>query len=190
MKRIFLLIFLAATAFAGEPLIPMPPPGPPPDSLLNPLGDKSVVVSANEAMQQAMKVFKWSGPDSSWNFPEDARYVKPTVNEFKDFLKFFNLTRAKEKYESQSWDCDDTAREALHLGRLWGHRNYKGLQVALMIGAAYVEVRTKGSKKVEYHVCNFVGLSDGTWFFFEAQKAQVVSVQDGLKEYRILKLQF
>jgi hypothetical protein len=193
MKRILAILLAALTVASAETPLTAPPPGPPPDldlpAALARL-EKPTIISAETALREAMMAFQWSGPDSIWDCPEDSRYIKPTRTDFTDFLRYFRAKKAKEKYASQSWDCDDTAREGLHLGRLWGHQNYRGIQAALMIGAALVEVRNKDPKKVAYHVLDFVGFADGTWSFFEPQEGKLVTLEQGLKEYRILKLQF
>lgn len=186
---VFLLIVSTARLHAAEP------PGPAPDVaaarrvIPTRLGEKPpVVIAANDALGGAMTAFKWSGPDSAWNFPEDSYYIKLTKEDVTDFLKFFRANKAKDPYANQSWDCDDHAREALHLARLWGSRTFPRQQAAVMIGAAYVEVRD--SKKPSYHVLNFIGYADGEWVWFEPQEIRIMTLAKGLKEYRVVKLQF
>lgn len=187
MKSLLAVLLVVLNTAAVPP--PMPPPGPPPDTILTRFitaGRK--VVSDTDALREIMRVFNWSGPDSSWNFPEDAQYIKPSAEDVAEFIAYFQAHHAREKYESQSWDCDDTAREGLYWGRLWGHQKYKGVQAAAMIGAAYVKVINE--KTPSYHVLNFIGQSDGTWFFFEPQQSRLISLEEGLKQYKILKMQF
>lgn len=153
------------------------------------IGNPRIVLPAGDALLEAMSAFQWSGPDSEWNFPEDSHYIKPTKEDVKDFVKFFLANKAKDKYASQSNDCDENAREALYFARLWSHRQFKGKEAALMFGAAYVEIRSNKARK-SYHVLNFIGYADGEWVWFEPQTTTITSLKTGLKEYRVVKLQF
>lgn len=192
MKKLFafFLVCLAITGPAQVPLIPIDPPGPFEEAPSKSVFDKGqVTVSAEVALREAMTAFQWSGSDSSWNGPEDSQYWKPTKEQIAEFLKFFRASKAPDKYAAQSNDCDENAREALYFARLWGNRHFKGKGAAIMIGAAYVEILSTKPRK-SYHVLNFIGYANGTWGWFEPQGNEILSLKDGLKQYKVVKLQF
>lgn len=145
-----------------------------------------------------MKLFVWPGAqDSLLLGPEDAVYYALSAAQIEDLVSFWRARREMFRYREEAWDCDDFAREFLHLSRIWSMRTLGGLPIAPAVGSAYILVDGNyelfpGAPMVTgaAHVINLILRDDGQWLFFEPQSGVLLPVEGPIYEsVKVLKVQ-
>ena len=121
-------------------------------------------------------------PDSSF----DAWYLRPTREQLEQIVAFYFLKRDLTEYMPEAADCDDIAREFLHVSHVWLRRTSPRLPASIAVGMVYVEIdgdygtlfpNAVGTHLKAYHVLNVVWLADGSWIFVEPQTGCITPVE-------------
>lgn len=121
-------------------------------------------------------------PDASF----DSWYLRPTREELEQIVAFYFLKRDLTEYMPEAADCDDIAREFMHVSHVWLRRCSPNLPASITVGMAYVEIdgdygalfpRSAGAHLKAYHCLNVVWLRDGSWVFVEPQTGCITPVE-------------
>lgn len=132
--------------------------------------------------------------DSTEHGPEDGVYYSLSQVQIDDLLRFYNDRRETFPYIVDAWDCDDMAREFLHLSRIWNVRRNPGIPFVPAVGAAYVLVDgpydlVSSSPVVKAaHVINVILRDDGQWLFFEPQTGKLLAIEGPLLYEEVIKV--
>lgn len=136
-----------------------------------------------ELVEEVHRKLLPSFPDTVLQGPEDGLYFALSQAQIDDLVRFHYDRREAFPYVVDAWDCDDMAREFLHLSRVWNIRRNGVLRCAPAVGAAYVRLQgpydlVDGSPFARaYHVINVILRDDGQWFFFEPQSAKLLPIE-------------
>lgn len=161
---------------------PVEPPAPP---------DDPVVLHGYDVITNLMVVLNWKGPATRYDGPEDKFYIQPTSADIKDFLTYYKF-RKENGYVPDSFDCDDFAREFLHLSRVWSKRYYDGVPASVLTAAVYVRIVKKYGNLSPggLHVLNLICRNDGVWFLVEPQDQTMSLVSETGHIFEVIKVQF
>jgi hypothetical protein len=118
--------------------------------------------------------------------PVDGIFWCPT---FEQLTKMDKFVRPKQhtKYTSESWDCDDMAKEWESLTHLWAsHEFLPGAPVSLATFLCYVEIRAgafDGRWMAEgKHALGLLCDNTGCWWFVDAQSGMHQKVEEAFFE--------
>lgn len=137
-------------------------------------------------------------PSSVKDGPEDDLYFSLSQGQIDDLLRFYTDRRELLSYVEEAWDCDDMAREFLHLSRVWNRRRFGGIPRVPAVGSAYVRLQgpydlfPHSPVAFGYHVVNVILRDDGQWLFFEPQTGRVLAIEGPVRyeeSIEVLKLQ-
>lgn len=123
------------------------------------------------------------------NFPDscfDSYYLRPTREQLEDIIHFYQLRRDFDVWTEEAADCDDIAREFLHVSHVWLRRTFPDLHVSISVAMVYVEIdgdysplfpESVGQEIKGLHALNAVWLADGSWVFVEPQTGCITAVE-------------
>lgn len=139
------------------------------------------ILESDELRESVTECLHWRMPDGVLGF-EDAYYISPTQDELEAMVAFAMSSKEQTPYVSESWDCDNYAREAKHWMDVWALRNYRHSRTALAAAVAYVRISDELGFLLGYHAMNVIRRNDGQWFFLEPQNGKLTPVENLLED--------
>jgi hypothetical protein len=154
-----------------------------------PVKRPKVQIAIATAPRQAIYFRAYAATRATPNFnegPVDGIFWCPT---FEQLTKMDKFVRPKQhtKYTSESWDCDDMAKEWESLTHLWAsHEFLPGAPVSLATFLCYVEIRAgafDGRWMSEgKHALGLLCDNTGCWWAVDAQSGMHQKVEEAFFE--------